>query len=140
MIYLNVFEAPETVTDEVPHPTQKTDVWQLGLVFYHILHRKMPYQRVQDEEVDFIKALEFFQDHEILPRELEQRDANDISEDKKKPYMNETLILWMLTKDLEKRPNIKQVLRHPLIRAHLNDKMKEFYKDLICLPESHSIF
>ncbi|KAG0351173.1 hypothetical protein BGZ54_003386, partial [Gamsiella multidivaricata] len=82
------YAAPEVLTGK-KYEGRKQDIWALGILLYTLIYKENPFYNID----------------EILSRDL--RVPFVLSED------SIGLIRWMLTRDIDKRPFIEDVLAHP---------------------------
>ncbi|KAG0320925.1 hypothetical protein BGZ99_004251 [Dissophora globulifera] len=82
------YAAPEVLTGK-KYEGRKQDIWALGILLYTLIYKENPFYNID----------------EILSRDL--RVPFVLSED------SIELIRWMLSRDIEKRPFIEDVLAHP---------------------------
>ncbi|KAF9116906.1 hypothetical protein BGX27_008990 [Mortierella sp. AM989] len=86
------YAAPEVLTGK-KYEGRKQDIWALGILLYTLIYKENPFYNID----------------EILSRDL--RVPFVLSED------SIGLIRWMLSRDIEKRPYIEEVLAHPWMTA-----------------------
>ncbi|KAF9577682.1 hypothetical protein BGW38_006955, partial [Lunasporangiospora selenospora] len=86
------YAAPEVLTGK-KYEGRKQDIWALGILLYTLIYKENPFYNID----------------EILSRDL--RVPFVLSED------SIALIRWMLSRDIEKRPLIEDVLAHPWMTA-----------------------
>ncbi|KAF9347474.1 hypothetical protein BGX26_001036 [Mortierella sp. AD094] len=86
------YAAPEVLTGK-KYEGRKQDIWALGILLYTLIYKENPFYNID----------------EILSRDL--RVPFVLSED------SIGLIRWMLSRDIEKRPFIEEVLAHPWMTA-----------------------
>ncbi|KAK3819275.1 MAG: serine/threonine-protein kinase ppk6 [Linnemannia elongata] len=86
------YAAPEVLTGK-KYEGRKQDIWALGILLYTLIYKENPFYNID----------------EILSRDL--RVPFVLSEE------SIALIRWMLSRDIEKRPLIDDVLAHPWMTA-----------------------
>ncbi|KAF9930688.1 hypothetical protein FBU30_000149 [Linnemannia zychae] len=86
------YAAPEVLTGK-KYEGRKQDIWALGILLYTLIYKENPFYNID----------------EILTRDL--RVPFVLSEE------SIGLIRWMLTRDIDKRPFIEDVLAHPWMTA-----------------------
>ncbi|KAG0215266.1 hypothetical protein BGX28_000485 [Mortierella sp. GBA30] len=86
------YAAPEVLTGK-KYEGRKQDIWALGILLYTLIYKENPFYNID----------------EILSRDL--RVPFVLSED------SIGLIRWMLSRDIDKRPLIEDVLSHPWMTA-----------------------
>ncbi|KAG0275969.1 hypothetical protein BGZ96_003545 [Linnemannia gamsii] len=86
------YAAPEVLTGK-KYEGRKQDIWALGILLYTLIYKENPFYNID----------------EILSRDL--RVPFVLSEE------SIELIRWMLSRDIEKRPLIDDVLAHPWMTA-----------------------
>ncbi|KAF9281535.1 hypothetical protein BGZ68_006573 [Mortierella alpina] len=86
------YAAPEVLTGK-KYEGRKQDIWALGILLYTLIYKENPFYNID----------------EILSRDL--RVPFVLSED------SIGLIRWMLSRDIEKRPFIEDVMAHPWMMA-----------------------
>ncbi|KAF9195668.1 hypothetical protein BGZ49_003009 [Haplosporangium sp. Z 27] len=91
------YAAPEVLTGK-KYEGRKQDIWALGILLYTLIYKENPFYNID----------------EILSRDL--RVPFVLSED------SIGLIRWMLSRDIEKRPFIEDVLAHPWMTAPCKPK------------------
>ncbi|KAG0227340.1 hypothetical protein B0O80DRAFT_501901 [Mortierella sp. GBAus27b] len=86
------YAAPEVLTGK-KYEGRKQDIWALGILLYTLIYKENPFYNID----------------EILSRDL--RVPFVLSED------SIALIRWMLSRDIDQRPFIEDVMAHPWMKA-----------------------
>jgi serine/threonine protein kinase len=83
-------------------------MWSLGITLYQLMGRRLPYIGGDDHEVNMAIWTK--------PREKLSNNYSQSLRD---------LVNLLLNTDPETRPNIERVLRYPLVRAELDNILKD---------------